>query len=167
MPWMQANPVMLDVGVSTLCCRIYPNHPKGCPNFNKKKGCPPTAPSLDKILDLSCPIFAVWNVFPFGEHVEMMRGKHPKWTLRQLENCLYWQPKARKQLRQEVRKFIIEEEMIDDPRNPPLTVWCPEAHGVNVTATMEQIGIKLEWPPKEFAIQVVLIGEDVNGDDDL
>jgi hypothetical protein len=35
---------------------------------------------------------------------------------------------------------------------------CPEALGLNVTATMRMIGIDLEWPPREFTYQVALAG---------
>jgi hypothetical protein len=36
---------------------------------------------------------------------------------------------------------------------------CPEAMGVNVTATMKEIGIQLEWPPKRWAHQVAMGAE--------
>jgi hypothetical protein len=39
----------------------------------------------------------------------------------------------------------------------------PEAHGLNVTATMKSIGIELEWPPKTVTYQIALasVGEKV------
>ena len=37
-------------------------------------------------------------------------------------------------------------------------VTCPEAAGVNVTATMASIDIDLEWPPVTVAYQVALAG---------
>ena len=92
--------------------------------------------------------WAIWNVFPFGQHVAKMRRRHPDWSRRQLECCLYWQNTARKQLRETVLHFL-------DGRTLHVEM-IPEAHGVNVTATMRLLGIKLEWPPKRWAYQVAL-----------
>jgi hypothetical protein len=33
---------------------------------------------------------------------------------------------------------------------------CPEAMGINVSDTMKWIGVVLQWPPREVAIQVAL-----------
>ena len=38
------------------------------------------------------------------------------------------------------------------------TSFCPEAMGVNVTATMKNIGVTLEWPPQEVVRKVAIIG---------
>jgi hypothetical protein len=37
-------------------------------------------------------------------------------------------------------------------------VLCPEAQGVNVTRTLSDAGFELEWPPRERACQVALVG---------
>jgi hypothetical protein len=90
----------------------------------------------------------IWNKFPFGEHVARMRERHPDWSERQLACCLYWQGTARKQLEAEIEKFR---------RVRCTSVFrIPEAHGVNVTATMERVGVYLEWPPKRWAYQVAI-----------
>lgn len=86
------------------------------------------------------------------EHVEKLREKHPLWSYRKLACCLYWQGKARKQLREIVDLFLNE--------NPGYKViYTPEACGVNVTATMESIGINLEWPPDKTTYQVAIAGK--------
>jgi len=78
-----------------------------------------------------------------------MREKHPEWSERQLACCLYWQAGARKQLESEIQKFYRE--------HPGLwLVRCPEAMGVDVTGTMRLVGVELEWPPRERALQVAL-----------
>lgn len=66
--------------------------------------------------------------------------------------CLYWQPTARKQLRAEIARF----KFMEQPRYKVVT--CPEACGVNVTATMAFIGHVLEWPPTTVTYQVALAG---------
>ena len=80
-----------------------------------------------------------------------MRGKHSNWSKRQLECCLYWQGTARKSLKKKIGEFLCSHSSL-------FIVSCPEASGVNLTATMKQIGIDLEWPPKEYTYQIVLAG---------
>jgi hypothetical protein len=125
----------------------YPLHPKGCPNFGKKAGCPPAAPQLPKAFDLSGPCFLIVNVFDFGAHVAKMRAAHPGWSERQVTCCLYWQGTARKALEAEIDLFRMA--------HPGLTVErCPEAMGLNVTATLRAAGLEVEWPPVTRALQV-------------
>lgn len=147
---------VIDKSVRALCVKPYPNHPKGCPNFGQRRCCPPIAPMIFDTIDLSGPVYAIWNCFDFGAHVTAMRLAHPAWSARQCECCLYWQGKARKQLRERIIVFLRE--------HPGLTVIaCPEAQGVNVTETMKQVGINLEWPPQQYAYQVVLAGNGERG----
>lgn len=150
MPFQKVEPI-IEPYVKTLCWRPYANHPKGCPNFGRKKGCPPNTPVFSEVIDITKGVWAIWNVFNFAGHVDRMQEKHPNWTQRQLECCLYWQPVARKQLREEIKKFCSE--------YPGMwVVNVPEAMGVNLTATMQKIGVYLEWPPRVKTLQIVLAG---------
>ena len=145
------SPVMCP-SVRGLCAKPYPGHPKGCPNFYKKRFiCPPQSKLLTEIYDFTKPLYFIWNVFNIEEHMLKMKIKHPTWSDRQLFNVLYWQPQARKQLRQHIKDF--------SKQYPDLFVWyCPEGSGCDVTATMKQIGITLEWPPRKLAYQVAVAG---------
>ena len=103
------------------------------------------------MIDLDRPVFAIVNEFDLGSHIERMRQGHPTWTQRQLECCLYWQTKARKQLTEEIGRFLRE--------HPGCVVdTTPEAGGVNVTETLKVAGVRLEWPPRNIARQVALAG---------
>lgn len=137
--------------VRGLCVKPYPLHSKGCPNFDKKEGCPPRAPQLPHFFDLTKPCYVIYNVFDFGAHVAKMRESHPSWSERQVTCCLYWQAGARKALRGLVENFHS-----DHPGYASAS--CPEAMGLNVTATMEALGVELEWPPKTKALQVAFAG---------
>jgi len=142
--------------VRLLCIRPYPGHPKGCPNFGRRWTCPARAPLLDKVLDLSAPVYAIWTTFDIAAHMARMKALHPAWSERQLACCLYWQPRARKNLTTAINAF---NKIMLGPLRPILKVLsCPEACGVNVTATMASIGEKLEWPPRKIAYQVALAG---------
>ncbi len=140
-----------NIHVRGLCKKPYPNHPKGCPNYHKKLGCPPQALLLYDVIDPAEPVWAVFNIFDFGAHVVKMKERHPGWSDRQAACCLYWQGTARKQLRLKIEAFLADKPGL-------VAITCPEACGVDVTATMEKIGEQLEWPPEMKTYQVALIG---------
>jgi len=134
-----------------LCKNPYPNHPKGCPNYGKRKTCPPNAPLIDKILDFKKPVYIIYTNFQIGKFARKMKKKHPGWTERQIYNPLYWQGKARKEHREEVRRFL--------KKNPGIiSIKCPEGYGVNVQLLMKNVGISLEWPPRKITRIISLAG---------
>lgn len=149
--WMQVKPV-IEPPVRLLCPKAYELHPRGCPNYGKKAGCPPQAPLLTQTLDISKPIWAIFSSFDLKAHVKKMRTAHPGWSDRQLRCCLYWQGAARKELKETIAKAL------ESLPQPLVVVPCPEAQGVNVTATLKQVGIFLEWPPTTVTYQVALAG---------
>jgi hypothetical protein len=146
--------LVFDESVRDLCVKPYHGHPKGCPNAGKRKTCPPFAPLLGEVYDLSKDSYLIWNVFDFAGHVERMRAAHPSWSERQLACCLYWQEGARAALEVAIKVF----------RNTMAPGFsfarCPEAMGLNVTATLKSaVGWELEWPPKTRAVQVAFAGK--------
>lgn len=149
---IEVKPVIIRP-VYRLCVRPYPNHKKGCPNYGRKKGCPPGVPMFDSFYDLSKPIYAIYNAFDFKGHVDHVRERHPDWSERQLKCCLYWQGSARKRLNERIEIF---KRLVHNRRYIVNTV--PEAMGVQVTETMKRIGIELEWPPVNVAYQVAMAG---------
>lgn len=153
------KPVINQV-VRDLCYKPYYNHPKGCPNYGKRAICPPQAPTLDKFFDLDKRIMAVVIHFNIELHREKMKVKHPKWSRRQCECCLYWQGKVKRRLRQEIEYNLMRAALFDD--GPLIATDCPEAMGVDVTATMKNVGIILEWPPEKTVIKIAFIGSQKN-----
>lgn len=155
------NPLLTPVtpviqnSVRGLCVRPYEGHKKGCPNFNDPKHahrCPPKAPFFAEHYDLGQPVFAVINEFDLGAHMKRMKERNPGWTDRQLRCVLYWQGTARKQL-----KAKIEAALATLPGYE--ATWCPEGMGVNVTLTLKEAGIDLEWPPNKIARQVAFLAK--------
>ena len=140
------------MGRHDLCLKPYPNHKNGCPNYGTKKGCPSGVPMFDSFYDLSKRIYAIYNKFNFKGHVDRMKEKHPDWSKRQLECCLYWQGTARKNLKERIEIFA----RLTGRRYVVNSV--PEAMGVNVTETMKRVGIELEWPPVNVAYQIAMAG---------
>ena len=150
MPIIEVKPI-IDVSVRALCVKPYPGHQNGCPNFNKKPGCPLNIPIVDTVLDLSKVVYAVYNKFDFKKHTDKIRSLHPDWSDRQIKCCLYWQGTARKSLKAIISGFKKE-------YKPEVVLYCPEAMGVNVTETMKNAGIILEWPPETVTYQIVIAG---------
>lgn len=142
--------IIYEKRIQELCSRRYANHPKGCPNYDKKIGCPPNKPLINEILDFNKPAYIIYVEFDIAEHARNIKLKHPDWSERQVYCCLYWQPKARKILRGEEAKMINNKiEKI---------VTSPEAHGVNLDLLMRKIEIRLEWPPRQTARLISLGG---------
>ena len=136
-----------------LCIKPYYAHKKGCPNYNKRKDCPPNVKMLDEYFDLEAPFYFIIYQFHLHEHIEKMKKKHPKWTSKQLSCCLYWQGNVRKKLREAVNLFL--EEYIDYDY---AISYTPEAMGVDVSKTLNKYNINLDWPPSKFIYKVALAG---------
>lgn len=142
--------INIDPAFRDLCQKPYPNHPRGCPNYGKKKGCPPKQKLFFDVFDRD--FYLIFTKFDLATHVGRMKKKHPNWTDRQLFCCLYWQGTARKNLKAEIikAKKLLPNHFI---------TTCPEAMGVDVTHLMKNnAGIDLEWPPKITTYQVAIAG---------
>lgn len=146
----EVSPV-IDYSVRQLCIRPYKGRPRGCPNYNSKKRCPPKVCRFEDYFDLDKPFYAIINVFDLKSHVDRMKQKHPNWSERQLRNCLYWQHTARKELKTAIFEFCKKHKCYR------ITV-CPEGMGINVFKTMANIGIDMEWPPQNISYQIAIAG---------
>ena len=147
--------------VRDLCTKRYHNHPKGCPNYNVRCDCPPNVPLLPEIFDTGAAFWALWAEFDLGAHVSKMRAAHPGWKWPQLVCCLYWQGTVRKFLRNHANEWMANYAASCSGLIQASDIICtegPEAIGVDVTATMKQLGVQLEWPPKQIVSKVILLG---------
>ncbi len=182
---IDTDKIPYDNHIRALCKTPYYGHPKGCPNYNKKEGCPPQRLIAD-FFDLEKDLYLIFTEFNIGEFAEKMRLAHPEWkesdypdnpkktaefvssiedklkqknphwqkayypknntkewrSSREWYNPRRWQPRARKEHKQELDIFV--------SRYPDLMIdRCPEANGVNLTGLMYEIGIELRWrwPP--------------------
>lgn len=157
---------IIDKAIQKLCFRPYYNHKNGCPNFNKAKGCPPNAPLLGKVLDLNKTVWAVWVDFDFAEHKARMLKLHTEWIdkPRVVECCRYWQGAADKLLKHYVANFCTPRLLFSQAKRLDV-LYRPEAYGVNVTETMKNIGVILEWPPVNIVRKIAFIGEQSETED--
>jgi hypothetical protein len=142
--------VVVDMSVRGLCCKPYINHPLGCPNFGRKKGCPPNINSFLDNYEKTAELVAIG--FYLSEWIDIRRQEQPDWTDKALGNLRHWQPHVRSHLNELLLKVNTNGY---DP------VFAPEAMGVNVTETCKNVGTNLEWPPKNWVYQVALLGRRV------
>ena len=135
-------------------CRLpYPDHPKGCPNYNHKATCPPKVCLVSDYFDLTEPLYLVAVHFDLGTHIQRMLGTHPKWSKRQARCVLYWQAGVNKGLAHEAQ------ELCGFFRNGYGYTTCPEAMGVNVIATAQVCGIPIQTKPTDTVYKVAFVGK--------
>ena len=109
--------------------------------------------------DLAKPVWALWAEFDIAAQARKIKKAHPDWSRRQCVNCRYWQGTVRKFLREAATEWMQRcKTACPDHANQLALISCPEAMGVNVTATMKSIGVKLEWPPIKTSRMVYLVG---------
>jgi len=141
--------IPFDRKMQGLCKLPYHGHTNGCPNFGKKEDCPPNQPLINEVLDFEKNIYLIYTKFYVGHFAEIMRRKHPEWKgqPRQWYNPRRWQGRARKIHR-------IEENLAKKKYNLDFIIRSPEAHGVNVTEMMKEIGVELKWGwPPEHSVE--------------
>jgi len=150
-PIKESDIVLNKLAMGPWCKLPYPNHPKGCPNFNKKKSCPPNSKFFKALVEP--PYFLVIQPFDIGAHIRNMKERHPEWSERQCRNLLYWQKGVVKRLKEKAEIFM-------KYRNEDLMLLeVPEANGVDLFKTCEKVNIFLERNPKNIVRKIMIIGK--------
>jgi len=142
---------VIDYRARDWCKLPYPDHPHGCPNYGRRASCPPRAPRVDDYFDLSQPVWLVAVEFDLQGHVDRMKRLHPGWSDRQARCVLYWQAGVNKELETLVR-YLGE--------NAGLCyTLCPEAMGVQVIKTANQVQIPVRPRPTSSVYKIALMGK--------
>ncbi|MBA7693079.1 hypothetical protein ES703_101654 [subsurface metagenome] len=143
--------IVIDYRAREWCRLPYPDHPRGCPNYGRKSGCPPQAPLVENYFDVSKDHYFVVVQFDLDSHVSKMKENHPLWSDRQARCVLYWQSTVNKQLREECQFYTRQ-------RNGFVYNLCPEAMGVNVIETCKAIGLPIKARPVDTVFKVAMLG---------
>ena len=144
-----------DPRMKAHCLDPYYKHPKGCPNWNYKEGCPPHVPYFPKVY--SKDIYIATVRFNFADYLASRKLAHPDWTEKALKNPRHWQG----HVRSELRSFLFDY-LSDHPNIDGEIIFNPEALGINVFATCEKAGIILEHTPEHFVYNVAIIAKKLN-----
>jgi predicted metal-binding protein len=156
-----------------LWCQLpYPNHKKGCPNYNKKKTCPPNVPHFKKIINNYRHFYLIYSIFNFKKYKELREIENPEFfnTPARLKCVLYWQGAVRKILKEYVKKILVDDNItnfyllscgsgFDDKylgkfQNP---LYSMEAAGINVFKTLKNNNIEYELKPVNKIILTSLL----------
>ena len=143
--------LVVDYRAREWCTLPYPNHPHGCPNYQKHQSCPPQAPRIDKWLDLSRPHWLIVAGFDLAAFARRMKRLHPKWSDRQCRCLLYWQPSVRARLLSTCREF-------QSAHPGSVFTLIPEAMGVHVIKTVRALHVPIEIRPRRTVFKVGLLG---------
>ena len=139
-------------------CRLpYPDHPKGCPNFDKKENCPPFAPLWNWLVE--APYYLVYQRFDLEAQEKKMLAKHPNWSKRQARCCLYWQRKIVKELLNDAEGVRIGLEY--DINERFIVIENPEGAGVDLFETCRMAGIQLErdYLHQKYVYKMVIVAK--------
>src|SRR4030042_1650037 len=151
--------MVIDQKVRDWCRFPYPDHPNGCPNWNKSDTCPPKVKLVTDIFDLSQKHWFAIVEFDIAAHVNKMSALHPDWSERQCKCVLYWQGTVKKKLKEYCLQHIKSHAQM-------IYTICPEAMGVNVFRTAQRCGIKIRKNPDKIIYKVALIGISKHDNDD-
>ena len=80
-----------------------------------------------------------------------MKEKHPNWSDRQARCVLYWQGRLDKKLRE------ASEKVASNVSNSYI-VYKPEAYGIHLFKTCENIGLVLERNPQKLLWKMTIVG---------
>lgn len=149
--------IVIDKRAKEWCKLSYPDHPKGCPNFGKKIGCPPNTPDWEDVT--KPPYYVVAIRFNLAVWIRIMKTKHKEMSDRQAQCCLYWQGAVRRKLREKCKQQIAFMKSL----HPNLKAfYCPEAMGVHVFETCYKNGLRLMKNPERYGVvwKIAILAEE-------
>ena len=183
MPYLEIKlvDIFFDPKVQTYC--VNPNFK--CPIYGHSWACPPEAPYLEEEVSKYQKFFLVYVEFNLSQYIQTVKEKHPKRSEINIRNAFFMNNLLRDKLEQEIKNFFEEDQILNkktlvlwdgfcrvcsnntdkgctydsgDPcRYPDKKRYSMEAVGIDVTKTVKNLNIELEWPPKEFVYRFGLV----------
>ena len=96
---IKRNSIIFTTKTHIWCKLPYPNHPIGCPNYNKNSLCPPNVQIMEKMLKEYNFFYLIYVNFNLLEYKNHMLEKHPDWSERKASCLLYWHGSVKKYLK--------------------------------------------------------------------
>jgi predicted metal-binding protein len=150
------------------CTLPYPDHPKGCPNYDKNPLCPPHSSLMHSKLNGFRYFYLVYGKFQLKRYIEQMRERHPTWSHRQASCVLYWQGSVKKHLKNRLKQIAqantdirfylfssgsgFKEKIFGQSK-----IYSMEAAGIDVFRTLKANGIAFEVKPRRFVLLVNML----------
>lgn len=173
--------ISFDPGVQTYCV----NSNFKCPSYGHSWACPPEAPYLEEKVSRYQKFFLVYVKFNLSKYIEEVKTKHPKRSEKVIRNAFFMKTLLRDELEQEIINFIEENQTSckkrlilwdgfcrvcynekdkgctydsgDPCRYPDKKRYSMEAVGIDVTRTVLNLKIDIEWPPNNYSYRFGLV----------
>ncbi len=182
MPYMEISfdDIIFDRKIQTLC--ITPQFK--CPYYGHSWACPPEAPYMEQEISKYSKFFLIYRKFNLAEYVAIKKKQHPKRSERSIRNRFYLKTIMRNDLEKEVSQFLQQytenyrERLIlwgghcrvceqkgyrkcsydkNEPcRFPDQMRYSMEAVGIDVTNTVKNLDLEIEWPPIKYYYRFAL-----------
>jgi hypothetical protein len=139
--WGIVKPVMDLKAIAPLCKHPYHGHPKGCSFCRKKR-------FYWDVMDKDRPIWALYFSMNLEPMWSRLRKKWPNWTEAQVQN-----------------------EFLEEHPGPWIRALnrapghITYTFGIHYNHTMEQIGVRLQWPPEPHPLTIQFLGRPLPGVD--
>ena len=183
MPFLkvQLEDIIFDPKVQTYC--VSPSFK--CPSYGHSWACPPEAPYLEATVAKFKEFYLIYYELNLTYYVESQKVKFPNKSETNIKNSIYTSSLLRNKLEKEILDFLdnyheaYEENLIlwdgycrvcsnkNDKgctydtgkpcRYPEKRKYSMEAVGIEVTKTVSQLNLEIEWPPTNFLYRFGLI----------
>ncbi|MFX1345577.1 MAG: DUF2284 domain-containing protein [Promethearchaeota archaeon] len=183
MPFLEIKlgEIIFDPKVQTYC--INPNF--RCPNYGHSWACPPEAPYLKEFLSKFKEFFLIYYELNLNTYLKEEKDKKEDLSEESIKNKLYTAGFLRNKLEKEIYMFLEEnqgkykEKFIlwdgycrvcsnkEDKgctydsgkpcRYPNKKRYSMEAVGIDVTTTVTNLKLNIEWPPTNYVYRFGLI----------
>ena len=173
--------IIFDPEVQTYC--VSPNYK--CHSYGHSWACPPEAPYLEEAVSKFNEFFLIYYELDLNEYLANEKDKNPNLSEETIKNMLYTGKILRNKLEKEIYTFLenyqekFEEKLVlwdgfcrvcfykidngctydsgEPCRYPDKKRYSIEAVGMNVTNTVRNLNINIEWPPINYVYRFGLI----------
>ena len=173
--------IVFDPKVQTFCV-----NPKfKCPSYGHSWACPPEAPYLEEKVSSYQKFYLIYSKFDLRSYVKLKKDKHPKRSEDKIRNRFYLKNYLRDDLEKEVFKFLetyndgyeiklilwdghcricqklLSKDCTYDKGEPCRYLdkkrYSMEAVGINVSDTVRNLNLNIEWPPINYYYRFGLV----------
>ena len=183
MPYLEIKlgDILFDPKVQTYC--VSPNFK--CPSYGHSWACPPVAPYLEEKISKFRKFYLIYYQLDINEYVEKKKVIHPESSKIELKNKILIGNFLRNKLEKEINAFLDEnqnnhsEKFVlwdgycricsneedkgcnydsgEPCRYPDKRRYSMEAVGIDVTKTVQNLNLNIEWPPTNHVYRFGLV----------
>ncbi len=183
MPFLKVKleDIIFDPKVQTYC--VSPSFK--CPSYGHSWTCPPEAPYLEETVAQFREFYLIYYQLNLTGYIKKQKVKYPKMSEKSIRNMLYTNNFLHNKLENEIHAFFDNyQESYEDKlilwdgycqvcsnkiekgctydtgkpcRYPKKRKYSMEAVGIEVTKTVSNLNLDIEWPPTDFLYRFGLI----------